>query len=353
MSDRFEIKIDEPDAKAMERAKACWHGVCKPLGSLGMLEELVIKIAGIQGTEQVHIGKRCALVVCADNGVVAEGVSQTGSEVTAIVAKEIADGKSNINIMADAARADTIVVDVGMNEKLEHANLISRRIGDGTANIAKGPAMTRQQAIQCLHTGISLVKEMKEQGYELIVTGEMGIGNTTTSSALAAVLLDESVENVTGRGAGLSDEGLTRKKAVIEQAIKINQPDKTDPIGVLSKLGGFDIAVMTGIFLGGGAYHVPIVLDGVISAVAAAYAYEMNPVVKEYMIPSHVSKEQASGKLLSYMGLEAIIHAGMHLGEGTGGVCLLPLLDIALAEYTLAHKFEETEVEQYETFDEA
>lgn len=341
-------KIQMPDEKAMEAAKNHWNGICKPLNSLGKLEELVIMLAGIQRREDVQITKRCAVVVCADNGVVAEGVTQSDMSVSTSVALEIAEEKSNINVMAKAAGADTIGVDVGLCSDVTHEKLLNKKIAHGTKNMAKEPAMTKEQAIQGIMTGIELVKILKEQGYQIIVTGEMGIGNTTTSSAVASVLLDRPVEEMTGRGAGLTTEGLAKKIQVIKDAITLHQPDKTDPIDVLSKVGGFDIATMTGIFLGGALYHVPIVIDGLISSVSALLAQRLNPLCKYYMLASHVSKEPAGKFVLEELGLCPLIHADMRLGEGTGGVCLLPLLDIALCEYHEAHRFAETDVEQYE-----
>jgi len=336
------------DLTAMERAKKHWDGVCKPLGSLGELEETVIRLAGIQGTKNVTLKKRCAMVVCADNGVVAEGVTQTDASVSSAVALEIAEGRSNINIMAKAAGADTFVADVGLASDIRHPRLWAHKIAKGTANLAKTPAMCKEQACLGILTGMELIRSLKEQGYDIVVTGEMGIGNTTTSSAIAAVLLEKNVSEVTGRGAGLSFAGLARKIRVIEQAIDLHRPDSNDPIDVLSKVGGFDIAAMTGMFLGGAVYRMPVVIDGFISSVSALLAVRLSPACREFMFASHVSKEPAGKMILKELGLSPMIHAGMSLGEGTGGECLLPLLDIALAEYEDAHRFEETQIGQYE-----
>ena len=344
-------KINEicpPDENAMERAGAHWHGVCKPLKSLGVFEELVVKLAGIQGTENVMLDKRCAMIVCGDNGVVKEGVTQSDMQVSTAVALEIAEGKSNINIMAKAAGADTFVADVGLCSDVTHTGILPYKIAHGTANLAKEPAMSRKQAWEGIAVGIELVDRLKEKGYDIVVTGEMGIGNTTTSSAMAAVLLNKPVSEVTGRGAGLTTAGLKRKVEVIEAALKLHCPDPTDPIDVLSKVGGFDIAAMTGMFLGGAIYHIPIMIDGFISSVAALLAFSIQPLCREYMLASHVSKEPAGKLILKKLELTPVIHAGMSLGEGTGGVCLLPLLDIALAEYHHAHRFEQTDIGQYE-----
>lgn len=339
--------IKGPDQEAISEAGNHWYGVCKPLGSLGILEDLVCKLAGIQKTKDVCIDKRCVLVVCADNGVVEEKVTQSESIISSQVAREIADGKSNINIMAEKAGADTIGVDVGLAYDVEHPNLIQRKIAYGTANFAKKEAMSEKQAVDAIKIGIELVGEVKEKGYQLVVTGEMGIGNTTTASAIAAVLLGMPVKKVTGRGAGLTTEGLAHKKQVIEKALKYHNPNSEDPIDVLKKIGGFDIAAMTGIFLGGAIYGIPVVIDGFISSVAALLAYKLNPIAVDYMLASHMTEEPAGRMIMDELGLKPIIFANMRLGEGTGGVCLLPILDIAIAEYKNAHRFEETEVEQY------
>lgn len=346
-TDELDIVIDPPSSEAIEDAKAVWKSICKPLGSLGRLEDLVIRLAGIAGTADVHIDKRCAVVVCGDNGVIEEGVTQSDADVTAAVAVEIAHGKSNINVMAHAVHADTFSVDVGVKADLDDPLVINRKIANGSANISKGPAMTRQQAIEGIQVGIDLVKMMKDKGYQIMITGEMGIGNTTTSSAIATVLLDQSVEEVTGRGAGLTSEGLNRKIDAIKRAIDINRPDKTDAIDILHKLGGYDIAAMTGLFLGGGIYHVPIIIDGLISSISALLAQMIEPMSQAYMFASHVTEEPAGILVLEKLQLQPLVYAQMRLGEGTGAVCLLPLMDIALAEYHEAHRFADTQVEQY------
>ena len=214
--------------------------------------------------------------------------------------------------------------------------------------MTKGPAMTREQAVKGIEAGIAMVEELKEKGYQILATGEMGIGNTTTSSAVASVLLKQSVESMTGRGAGLTSEGLVRKIAAIRKAIEVNQPDPEDAVDVLAKVGGLDIAGMTGVFLGGAVYHIPVVMDGFISCVAALIAMEICPAAGDYIIASHVSKEPAAHLILEHMKKEAILHADMCLGEGTGAVALFPILDLAAAVYSSMSTFDEIHVEQYE-----
>lgn len=340
-------KINFPDKIAMENARQHWNSIGKPLHSLGLLEEAVIKIAGIKGNADVFLNKRRAVIFCADNGVVCEGVTQTDSSVTAVVAEAIANGTSSINRMAHTFNADVLPVDIGINREISSPKILNRKISFGTENIAKGAAMSREQAIKAISVGIDIAKECAECGYDILVTGEMGIGNTTTSSAIAAVLLDAFPQEVTGRGAGLDNAGLERKINAIEQAIKVNRPDKNDSVDVLSKLGGYDIAGMTGLFLGGAVYKIPIVIDGFISAVSAALAVKINPIAKEYMLCSHVSKEPAGLKILDLIGLKPLITAELALGEGTGGVLLLPLLDGALSVYNSAHSFDDLQIERY------
>lgn len=328
-----------------EQAQFRWDHVAKPLNSLGKLEKLIVQIAGVQGTADVRIEKRCALVFCADHGVVEEGVSQSDSDVTARVAQSISQGTANINLMAGAANADVYAVDMGMLCPVP--GTVNRRVAPGTQNMAKAPAMARKQAEQAIRAGVELVGEMKEKGYRIIATGEMGISNTTASSAMACALLGCGPRELTGRGAGLSDAGLLRKQAAIDRALKLHRPDADDPVDILSRVGGFEIAGMTGAFLGGMQHGVPIIMDGVISAVAALTAARICPAVKEYMLPSHMSREPAMIRIMKELELEPILHADMALGEGTGAVALLPLLDMALRVYHGPHTFEDLGMEAY------
>lgn len=330
---------------AKEQAQWKWDHVAKPLHSLGLLEDMIVKIAGIQGTADVRIDRRCALVFCADHGVVSEGVSQSGSEVTALVAQSIAEGTANINLMASSAHADVYAVDMGMLHPVP--GTIDRRIAAGTANMAKQSALTYEQAKSALQAGMDLVGEMKEKGYQIILTGEMGIGNTTASTAISCTLLGFTPEELTGRGAGLSDAGLVRKRHAIERALSVNQPDANDPVDVLAKVGGLEIAGMAGAFLGGVKHHVPVVIDGVISAVAALVAARICPEAKNFMLPSHMSREPAAIRIMDELELKPIIHADMALGEGTGAAALLPLLDMALRVYHGPHTFDDLGMDAY------
>ena len=322
--------------ESMRAARAKWDTVAKPLGSLGRLEEMVTQIAGIYGTPDVRIGKKGTLVLCSDNGVLAQGVAQTPGEVTAIMAEFIADGRSSVCRMAETAGADVVAVDMGMFRRVNAEKLMDRRVSDGTGDFTTGAAMTVEQTLQAINTGIELVKNHVEHGYKILATGEMGIGNTTTSSAIATVLLDLDPKEATGRGVGLTDDGLTRKISVVEKAIRTNSPDKNDALDVLQKLGGFDIAGLAGIFIGGALYRIPIIIDGFISSVSALLAVKICPRVIDFIFPSHVSVEPAGGAVLNALGLEPFITAGMRLGEGTGAVCMFPLLDMVLSVYHTA-----------------
>lgn len=330
---------------AKQQAQKRWDLVAKPLHSLGRLEDLIVQIAGVQQTADVRIDKRCALVFCADHGVVAEGVTQSGSEVTALVAKSIADGTANINLMAGVSRTDVFAVDMGMLGAVP--GVIDRRIAAGTQNMAQTAAMTREQAQQALQAGMDLVGEMKARGYQLIATGEMGIGNTTASTAIACVLLGCTPEELTGRGAGLSDAGLDRKRSAIRRALQWNQPDELDPVDVLAKVGGFEIAGMAGAFLGGMQHRIPVVIDGVISAVAALIAARICPETVDFMLPSHMSREPAMVRIMEELHMQPILHADMALGEGTGAVALVPMLDMALRVYHGTHTFDDLGMDAY------
>jgi nicotinate-nucleotide--dimethylbenzimidazole phosphoribosyltransferase len=321
--------IGPSDRGAFEECRKRFDFTAKPVGGLGRFEELTEKIAAVQGSADIDIRKKCVLAFCADNGVADRGVTQSRSDVTTAVAGLMVRGTSSVCIMAKSCGADVFPVDIGMRKTFP--GIRDERLGAGTGDISEGPAMTRETALRGIETGADLVREMKEKGYRLIAAGENGMGNTTTSGAMAAVMLGIPVSDAAGRGAGLSDEGLALKREIIERAVRINAPDASDPVDILTKLGGFDIAGMTGVFLGGAAYRVPIVMDGLISSVAALTAAGISPDVKDYIIPSHISAEPAARIICEKLGVRPVLHAEMHLGEGTGAVALFPLLDMAAA----------------------
>ncbi len=325
--------IKSLDTSSMSVARDKWNNVAKPIGSLGSFEDIVVKLSGIYGSTNFNIDKRALIVMCADNGVLAQGVAQTPGEITAVMSEFIASGRSSVSVMAKHSHTDVIAVDMGMFKTLSYNNILDRRIASGTADFTKYPAMTRNQAEKAIQTGIEIVSQCKEQGYKILATGEMGIGNTTTSSAIASVLLNVSPSVATGRGAGLSDEGLNRKVDAINRGILLNKPDSNDPIDVLHKLGGFDIAGLCGVFLGGAIYGIPVIIDGFISSVAALLSYRICEKSRDYMIPSHLSAEPACSAIYKELNLSPAIHGNMRLGEGTGAVMLLPMLDMIIDVY--------------------
>lgn len=320
--------------------------IAKPVGSLGKLESLLATIAGASGTPKINISKKCVLVFCADNGILAQGVAQSTHDVTTAIANSLVRHTTSVNAMASSCGADVFPIDMGMIDQVD--GLIPRSVARGTKDMSLEPAMTMEQAKEAILIGTQLVKQRKEEGYRLIATGEAGIGNTTTSSAILSVLLNVPVEQVTGRGSGLTDEGLLRKQNAIKKAIQVSQPDASNPLDVLAKVGGFDIAGMVGAFLGGALYGVPVIMDGFISGVAALLAVKLCPYAKGYIIPSHVSAEPAGQMLMQALGFEPVIHANMRLGEGTGAAALMPLLDMAASVYWNAASFDDIHVEAYE-----
>ena len=340
-------KITGMDAAAHAECLRRWDAVAKPLHSLGLLETLTARMAGIQGTAVPHLTKPRVLVFCADNGVVAEGVTQSGSSVTTAVAEALAGGNSNVNIMARCAGADVETYDVGMVTDGKHPAIHKCKLANGTKNLAVGPAMTEAEAIYALEVGIHAAEKAKAEGCDLLVAGEMGIGNTTSSTAVMCVLLDLDPAAVTGRGSGLDDAGLLRKQNAIRRGIEVNAPNSADALDVLRKVGGFDIAAMCGVYLGAAALGIPVVLDGLISGAAALLAHRFAPLSADAMLPSHQSHEPGGSLALEALCLRAPIVADMALGEGTGGVALLPLLQMALAVLNGEHSFDSIGVEAY------
>ena len=333
------------DAEAFEACITLFDQVAKPVDSLGELEKLLARIAAIIGLTEIDISRKAVVVFCADNGVVRRGVAQSDHEVTAAIAGMLGLQKASVCVMAKSCGAEVYPIDIGMVDSVQR--LQDLKLMPGTDDITEGPAMTRETAEKAIMAGVEKVRELKDNGFRLIATGEAGIGNTTTSSSICAVLLNCPVRDVTGRGAGLDDEGLYRKISAVEKAIAINHPDPADPLDVLHKVGGLDIAALTGVFLGGALYKVPIVMDGFISGAAALIAARLCPGVLDYIIPSHESGEPGAHLLLNELRFSPIIKAGMHLGEGTGAVALFPLLDMALAVYRDAAKFTDIQVDQY------
>ena len=316
------------DESAMADARRRQAQLAKPPGSLGRLEELSVQLAGITGRVHNRMDKKHLLVFAADNGVVEEGVSSAPQSVTLMQTVNLTRAKTGASVLCKHFGCGITVCDVGVNADIAEPRVLNRKISYSTKNITKGPAMTREQAEQAILTGITLAMETDA---DVIGIGEMGIGNTTTSSAVLSVLLDADVEAVTGRGGGITDESFQKKKAVIKTAIEINKPDKNDVVDVLAKVGGFDIAAMCGAFLGCAINRRPVVIDGFISAVAALCACRLCPDAVHYFIPSHASYEIGYKLSMDAMGLEPLFLLGMRLGEGSGCPLAFQVLSAACA----------------------
>lgn len=340
--------ITELDQKAMEKAQARLDSLTKPLGSLGRLEDIVKQIAGITKKSFPSVKNKAVIIMCADNGVVEEGVSSCPKSVTSSVTQNFTKGFTGINVFTRHSGADTVVVDIGVDDDIDCSGVINRKIRKGTWNIAKGPAMTRDEAIAAIEVGIEMVGILSKRGVNLLGTGEMGVGNTTTSSAIAAVLSGNSAEDMVGKGAGLSQEDFQNKIEVVKRAIEINKPDSSDALDVLTKLGGFDIAGLTGCFLGAAAYHIPILIDGFISAAAALVAIKLKPLCRNFIFPSHGSAEPGNIKIMHELGFEPMLNLGMRLGEGTGAALAFHVIDAAITAYNQMGTFGDANIEQYQ-----
>lgn len=323
-------QVASADALASRAAQGALDRKTKPPGSLGELERLASRVAGIRGTAAPGRLAPALVLAVGDHGVAAEGVSAYPQEVTRRMLEVFASGRAAANVLARAAGARLVVVDAGVLEPLVHPQIRSLRIGAGTANLAHGPAMTTEQALDAVTAGIGLAGELAADGVGLVALGEMGIANTTAASALCAVLLPTAPEAVCGRGTGLDDEGLARKIAVVRRALAVNTPDPRDPLGVLSSLGGFEIGVLIGVALGAAANRVPVVLDGFITAAAALVAARMAPAAVDTMIASHLSPEPGHGLVLRALGLSPLFDLGLRLGEGSGAALALPVIGASL-----------------------
>ena len=369
-------RIAPADECARAAAYAAWDSIAHPLGGLGDFEDAVACIAAAQGSAEVAEFPRALAVFFSDNGVVAEGVSQSGQDVTRAVARNMCEGATSACRMAAFAGAEVVPVDVGMARGIEDARMVrakgrrgrrnnahrppkdrdagglgGAKVGGGCGNLGHGPAMSRDGAVRAIEVGIAVACGLARAGVRLLAAGEMGIGNTTTSAAVAAVLIRADARSLVGRGAGLSDASLARKRDVVERAIDANSPDPADPIDVLSKVGGFDIAAMCGFYLGAAASKAPALLDGVISCTAALCAARLCPNALGYLVGTHASSEPASQELLRELGIKAPLVAGMHLGEGAGAMAYLPLLDSVLRVYRDGKTFTATGMAAYEHFE--
>lgn len=321
-------KIKPLDETVMAQARARQDTLTKPPSSLGRLEELSVQLAGIQGRPIPQIKHKTIITMAGDHGVVAEKVGNWPQEVTAQMVYNFLRGGAGINVIARQVGTKVVVVDMGVAQELKpNPQLISRKVGLGTQNMALGPAMTAEQAGKAIETGIELVTVEAAKGLDIVGTGDMGIGNTTASSAICAAITGQPVAKVTGRGTGLTDAQLAHKIEVIKRALAVNQPDPTQPLDVLAKVGGFEIGGLAGVMLGAAARHIPVVIDGFISGAAALIAGALCPALKNYLIAAHLSAESGHRLLLEHLGLRPLLELDMRLGEGTGAA-----LGIFLAE---------------------
>lgn len=345
LMDKIIAGIKPLDEASMELARERVDFLAKPVGSLGKLEDIAIQLAGINKKVQNYINKKCTIVMAADNGIYEENVASTPQNVTAIQTINMVKGRSGISVLSKQADADLKVIDIGIKVDIECEGLVVRKIRNSTDNMAKGPAMSREDAIHAIETGMKIVEELVEEGYNLLGTGEMGIANTSTSSAILMSFTGCDGDIAVGKGSGLTDEGLQHKKNVIIKAININNPDKNDPLDVLSKVGGLDIAGLTGCFLAAAYYRIPIVIDGVISSAAALTAYRFNKMVAQYMIPSHCSLEPAYDLIMKEMNMNPMLMMNMRLGEGTGCPLAFHIVESSCAMMNHMATFEELDIE--------
>ncbi len=334
------------DKEAMEEAQRRMDRLTKPPGSLGRLEELAVWLAGVTGRPRQRLPHKTVVLMAADHGVAREGVSAYPSSVTAQMVANFLRGGAAINVLARRAGARVLVVDIGVAASVPEApGLLVRKVGPGTANMAEGPAMSRAEAERAVAVGLEVAAEEIERGAQVLATGEMGIGNTTAASAIVAALTGRPVASVTGRGTGLDEEGLRHKVAVIERALAVNRPDPADPLDVLAKVGGYEIAGLVGVVLQGAARRVPVLLDGFIAGAAALVAARLCPQARAYMLASHCSAEPGHRPALDELGLRPLLDMDMRLGEGTGAVLAMHLLDDALAILDEMATFEEAGVD--------
>jgi len=336
--------IEPVNKETIVQADKRMTSLAKPLKSLGKLEEIAIKISGITGKVKNHITKKAVIIMCSDNGVVEEGVASAPQSVTLAQTINFTKGLTGVAVLAKANKTELMVVDVGINCDFNHPNVINKKIRKATYNMSKGPAMSYEEAIKAMLIGIEAVKDAKALGYEILGVGEMGIGNTSTSSAVLATLTDIKVEDVVGRGGGITDETLQWKKEVVKKSIEINKPIKDDPIDVVSKVGGFDIAAMAGVFLGAAYYKMPVVIDGFISVVAALIAFRLNSKTRDYMFTSHDSRELGFKVAMKELNLSPMLNLDMALGEGSGCPLSFSIIDSACAIMNNMATFEEAEI---------
>ncbi len=340
-------KIEDIDYSLAEKTQDRLDNLTKPQGSLGRLEEVARQVVGITRNEHPPIEKKVIFTMAADHGVVEEGVSAYPQEVTAQMVDNFIKGGAGINVLAAHVGAKVVVVDMGVAGDLErHERLVLKKVNYGSKNMARTAAMSREEAIKSIENGIAVFAEQANQGIDIAATGDMGIGNTTPSSAIVSVITGKSVEETTGRGTGIDSATYAHKISVIKQAIRINQPDAQDAIDVLSKVGGFEIGGLAGVILAAAAQRIPVVIDGFISTAAALIAYRLQPRVKGYLIAAHSSVEQGHRIMLEYLGLRPLLDLGMRLGEGTGAALGISIVEAGVKILTQMATFQSAAVSE-------
>lgn len=337
--------IEKKDEEAIKNAWNRIDNLTKPIGSLGELEKIAVKMAGITGKVKNKIHKKNIVIMCADNGIWEEGISSCGQDLTAIVTNNFTRGITGVCVLADFYNSDTTVVDIGVKVDMNNPKIINRKVNYGTKDIAKGPAMTRDEAVKAIETGIETVDKLAKDGYDLIGTGEMGVCNTATSAAVLGGLTGLEIDQVAGKGSGITDEQLYLKREAIKKALEVNKPDKNDVIDVLSKVGGFDICGLCGCFLGAAKNRIPIVIDGFISSVAALCAVRLNGDVGDYIFPSHLSAEPGAKYIMNELNLKPMLNLDMRLGEGSGCPLAFGIIESALYTMNNMATFEEAKID--------
>ncbi len=341
------------DRNAFDAVSRRWDAIAKPIDGLGVYENIIARIGGIQGTDDPKVERRCLILFFSDNGIADSGVSQSSQNVTNLVARATACRKSVASLMAQKAKIDLVPIDVGMKGDLVDG-IENLRVGDGTRSFLQDKAMTIDQALKAIEAGYRKVCELKESGLDLVLLGEMGVANTTSSTAVGCALLGKDPRQFTGHGAGLSSQAMQHKSDVIREGIRRHGFDAygnaKDPLEVLCSLGGYDIAAMVGAILAGAKLHVPVVLDGIVTYVAALVAHKLFPGIEDVLIASHRPKEPMGRCIMDYLGLKAPIDADLALGEGTGAILLVPQIDVSIELYRHGLSFDGLGMDSYRRF---
>lgn len=337
--------IEGKNEEAVKKAWVSIDDLAKPIGSLGELEKIIAKMAGITGKTHNRIHKKNIVIMCSDNGIWNENLSSCPKELTVTITKNFVRGITGVCVLGDFFKSDRTVVDIGVDYDFKDPGIINRKVAYGTKDMTVEPAMTREECVKAIEVGIEIVDELVKKGYDMFGTGEMGVCNTATSSAVLSVLRDLPVDISVGKGSGVTDRQFDAKKKAVQRAIDINKPDSDDPIDTMSKVGGFDIAGICGCFLGAAKNRVPIVIDGFISSVAALCAFRLNNKVVDYLFASHLSAEPAVKYVMEELGLTPMLNLGMRLGEGSGCPMAFGIIEAALYVMDNMGSFSEANVD--------